>query len=65
MDFAVSADHRVNIKDNEQINNYLDLSREHRKLWNIRAIAIQIMIGVLRTVLKGLEMRLADMEIKR
>ena len=34
MDFAVPVDHRVKIKVNKNINKYLDLARDLKKLWN-------------------------------
>ena len=38
VDFAVSADHRVKIKENRKRDKYLDLARELKKLWNMRII---------------------------
>ena len=35
MDFAVPADHRVKLKENEKKDKYLDLAREVKKMWNI------------------------------
>ena len=34
VDFAVLADHRMKIKENEKTDKYLDLARELEKLWN-------------------------------
>ena len=34
VNFDVPADHRVKLKESEKRNNYLDLSRELKKLWN-------------------------------
>ena len=50
MDFAVPADHRVKLKENEKINKYLDLARELKKLWNMRVKVIPIVVGALGTV---------------
>ena len=36
MDFAVSADHRVNLKEWEKRYKYLDLTKELKMLWNLR-----------------------------
>ena len=33
VDFAVSADHKVKIKESEKRDKYLDFARELRKLW--------------------------------
>ena len=45
MDFAISADHRVKIKESENIDKYLDLARELKKLWNMRMTVIPIVFG--------------------
>ena len=34
--FAVPADHRVKLKENEKKDKYLNLARELKKLWNIK-----------------------------
>ena len=33
VDFAVPVDHRINLKESEKKENYLDLAREIKKLW--------------------------------
>ena len=63
--FAVPVDHRLKIKKCEKRDKYLHLAREQRKLWNMRVTAISIIIGALRTVLKGLERGLENFEIWR
>ena len=52
VDFAVSADHSK-IKS-EKKNKYVDLTRELKKLWNLKVAFIPIIIGALDTVTKGL-----------
>ena len=52
MDFAVSGDHIVKIKENEKRNKYLDLASELLKLWNMMMKVIPIIIGELGTILK-------------
>ena len=54
-DFAVPADHRLNLKD-----KYLDLARELKKLWNMK---VTIVIGALGTITKGLLKDLEDLEV--
>ena len=55
MDFSVPADHRVKLKENEKKDKYLDFARKlKKKLWNIKATVIPIVIGALDTVTKGL-----------
>ena len=64
MDFVVLADHRVKLKESEKKDKYQDLSRELKKLWNMKVTVILIVIGVLRTVTKGLVQGLEDLEIR-
>ena len=63
MDFAVLADHRVKLKENEKKDNYLKLARELKKLGNIRVIFISIVTGALGRVIEGFSKGLADLEI--
>ena len=59
VDFAVPADHRIKLKECEKKDNYLDLTRELKKLWNMQVTIIPIVIGefgaVTQRLLKGLE----------
>ena len=55
VDFAVPADHRIKLKENEKRDKYLDLAREwKKKLWNMKVTIIPIVIGAFSTVTKGL-----------
>ena len=54
MNFAVSADHRVKLKESKKKDKYLDLARELKKLWNKQVTVVPIVIGALITVIKGL-----------
>ena len=54
MDFVVPANHKVKIKENHNSENYLDLTRELRKLQNIKFTELPIVIGTLGTILRGL-----------
>ena len=54
VDFAVPADHRINLKESEKKDKYLDLARELKKLWNMKVTIVPIVIGVLGTITKGL-----------
>ena len=36
MDFAISADHRAKLKESEKKDKYLDLSRDLKKLRNMK-----------------------------
>ncbi len=53
VDFAVPADHRINLKESEKKDKYLDLPRELKKLWNMQVTIIPIVIGAFGTVTKG------------
>ena len=52
------------IIENEKEDNYLNLARGLKKLWNMKVTIIPIVIGVLDTVTKGLIKWLVDLEIK-
>ena len=53
VDFAVPADHRINLKESEKKDKYLDLAREIKiKLWNMKVTIVPIVIGALGTVIK-------------
>ena len=55
VDFAVSVDHRINLKECEKKDKYLDLARELKKPWNMKVTIVPIVIGALN----GLE----DLEV--
>ena len=63
VDFAVSAGHRVKLKESEKKDKYLDLARELKKLWNRKMTMIPVVIGACGTNSKGLVQRLKDLEI--
>ena len=63
VDFAVPADHRINLKESEKKDKYLDLARELKKLWNMKVTIVPIVIDALGTVTKGLLKGLEDLEV--
>ena len=63
VDFAVPADHRINLKENEKKDKYLNLARELKKLWNMKVMIVPIVIGALGTITKGLLKGLEDLEV--
>ena len=63
IDFAVPADLRINLKESEKKDKYIDLVRQLKKLWNMQVIIIPIVIGVFGTVTKGLLKGLEDLEV--
>ena len=62
VDFAVPVDHRINLKESEKKDKYLDLARELKKLWNMKVMIVQIVIGALGIITKGLLKSLEDLE---
>ena len=63
VDLAVSADHRIRLKECEKKDKYLDLARELKKLWNMKVTIIPIVIGAFGTVTTGLLKGLEDLEV--
>ena len=63
IDFAVPADHRVNLKESEMKDKYLDLARELKKLLNMKVTIVPIVIGALGTITKGLLKGLEDLGV--
>ena len=43
-------DHRINLEEFEKKDKYLDLARELKKLWNMKAMIVPIVIGALGTI---------------
>ena len=62
MDFTLQANH-FEIKENEKRDKYMELTKELRKLCNMRVAVISIVNGALGRVPKGLERGLEDLEI--
>ena len=67
LDFSIAVGSRVKgkKKKKKKIVKYPDIARERKKLLNIKVTMVRIVIGINRTVLKGLEKRLAELEISR
>ena len=63
VDFDVPVDHRINLKECEKKDKYLDLARELKKLWNMKVTIILIVIGAFGTITKGLLKGLEDLEV--
>ena len=62
MNFAVPADHRVKLKESEKKDKFL--TRELKKLRNVKLTVIPIVIDPLATVTKGLVKGLEELEIR-
>ena len=63
VDFAVPTDYRINLKESEKKDKYLDLTRELKKLWNMKVAIVPIVIGALGTITKCLLKGQEDLEI--
>ena len=63
VDFAVSVDHRINLKESEKKDKYLDLARELKKLWNMKVTIVPIVIGAFGTITKELLKGLEDLDV--
>ena len=63
VDFAIPADHRINLKESEKKDMYLDLARELKKLWNMKVTIVPNVTGALGTITKGLLKGLENLEI--
>ena len=55
--------HRINLKECEKKDKYLDLARELKKLLNMNVTIVQIVIGAFGTITKGLLKGLEDLEV--
>ena len=56
-------DHRINLKESEKKDKYLDLARELKKLWNMKVRIVPIVIGALGRITKGLLKGMEDLEV--
>ena len=63
VNFAFPADHRIKMKECEKKDKFLDLARELKKLWNMKATIIPIVNGALGTVTKGYLKGLEELEV--
>ena len=63
VDFAVSADHRINLKECEKKDKYLELARELKKPWNMKVTIVTIAIGAFGTITKRILKGLEDLEV--
>ena len=55
-------DNRVKLKESKRRDKYLELSRELKKLGNIKVTVVPIIIGTLGTVIRGLVQGEEDLE---
>ena len=63
-DITIPEIYIMKIKEIEKLDKYLDLGWELKNLWNMKVMVILIIVGTLGTVLKSLEKRLVELEIR-
>ena len=64
VDCAVPADYRIEISQQRKTENYQDLKRELKKLWNLKTSIAPIVIGALGTIPKSLEKHHNDLNVE-
>ena len=64
MDFTILSNHGVKLKESEKRDEYVDLVRKLKKLWNMKMTVISVVIGVLSTVTRGLVQGVEELEIR-
>ena len=57
MDFTISTDHSMKIKEIKNIDKYFDLAWELKKMWIMKVTVIEIVVGSLGMNPKGTEKR--------
>ena len=58
VDFSVSAEHRLKVRESEKSDKYMDVAKS---LWNMKITAIPIIVGALETISRNLEMRFDEL----
>ena len=64
IDFAIPYDTRVDDKEVEKIEKYLNLARAVKKVWNMKVIVVPLVVRALGTLAKELEKRLKTIGIE-
>ena len=64
IDFAIPYDTRVDGKEVEKIERYLDLARELKKVWKMKVTMVPLVVGALGTTATPLEKRLKAIGIE-
>ena len=65
IDFAILCDTRVDDKEAEKIEKYLDLSKKLKKVWNMKVTLVLLVFGALSTPVKALEKRLKKLLLRQ
>ena len=64
VDFAVPADHRIEVSQQRKIENFQDLKRELQKLWNLKISMAPVVIGAFGTIPKSLEKHRNELNVE-
>ena len=64
IDFAIPYDTRVDDKEVERIEKYLDLARKLKKVWSMNVTVVPLVVGALGTPAKAIEKRLKNTGIE-
>ena len=64
IEFAIPYDTRVDDKEVEKIEKYLDLARELKKVWNMKVTVVPLVVEALGTLAEALEKRLKTIGIE-
>ena len=62
--FAVAVDHGVKRKENEKVDKNADLDSDLKKLKNLKATVVLIVVWAIGIILKGLERRMKKLDIR-
>ena len=65
IDIAVPGDKRIELKEQEMIDNYSELRREVKKIWNLsQVVLVPVVIGALRVKSRRLKDWLKKLDVK-
>ena len=65
IDFAIPHDTRVDDKDVEKTEKYLDLAKELKRAWIMKVTVVLLVTGALDTAAEALEKRLNNIGIEK
>ena len=64
-DIAVTGDKRIELKEQEKIDNHNELKREEKKIWNLsQVVVVPVLIGALGVISKRLKDWLKKLDVK-
>ena len=63
MSFSVPVDHKMKMRESENIDKYLNLTRVLKNLWNMN-VSVTLIVVTFRIVLRSLKKQLEELEIR-